>query len=148
MIVVDGGIIVLTRRSSDFRHEVIRDGRLSMNKGKRNALLATGLYLAVLALAWAWFHPYFVSARVRERVAIGATTADVESVFHARAYDFPRAAYCGKDGPPGVSRIAIDEAIRVPLLPLPMEMVTTTIFCFDGNDKLVGMKTERWVDEL
>ncbi len=119
-----------------------------MNKGKRNALLVAGLYLAVLGSAWAWFHPYFVSERVHERIAIGATTTDVENVFQTRAYDFPRAAYCGNDGPPSVSRIAIDEAIRVPLLPLPMEMVTTTIFCFDGHDKLVGMKTERWVDEL
>lgn len=148
MIVVDGGIIVLTRRSSDFRHEVIRDGRLSMNKGKRNALLVTGLYLAALGLAWAWFHPYFVSKRVHERISTGALASEVEKVFQVKPYNFPRAAYCGNAGPPSVTRIAIDEASRVPLPPLPMEMVTTTIFCFDGNDKLVGMKTERWVDEL
>ncbi len=119
-----------------------------MNKGERNALLVACLYLAVLGLVCAWFHPHFVSARVRERIAIGASLANVEKAFQTKAYDFPKSAYCGNDGPPSVSRIAIDEAIRVPLLPLPMEMVTTTIFCFDRNDRLAGMKTERWVDEL
>ncbi len=119
-----------------------------MDKGKRNALLVTGLYLAVLGLAWAWFHPYFVSKRVHERISIGALASEVERVFQVRPYDFPSSAYCGNDGPPNITRIALDEASRVPLLPLPIVMVTTTTFCFDRNNKLVSMKTERWFDEL
>lgn len=119
-----------------------------MSKGNRNALLATGLYLAVLGFVWAWFHPYFVSARVHERIPVGALASEVEKVFQVRTYDFPSSAYCGKDGPPNITRIALDEASRVPLLPLPMVMVTTTTFCFDRSNKLVGMKTERWFDEL
>ncbi len=119
-----------------------------MDKGRRNALLVTGLYLAVLGLAWAWFHPYFVSKRIHERISIGALASEVEKVFQVRPYDFPSSAYCGKDGPPNISRIAIDEEGRVPLLPFPLFMVTTTIFCFDNNDRLVGMRTVRWFDEL
>lgn len=119
-----------------------------MGNGKRIALLVTVLYLAILCLQWIWFLPYFVSERVHERVSIGARAVDVENMFQIRAYDFPRSAYCGNNGVPSVTRIAIDEANRVPLLPLPAVMVTTTIFCFDSDNKLVGMNTERWFDEL
>lgn len=119
-----------------------------MSRGKRNTLLIIGLYLAILGFAWVWFHPYFVSGRVSERVSIGEGAPDVEKTFQVRAYDFPGSAYCGKHGPPNVTRIAIDETGRVPLLPLPKAMVTTTIFCFDKNDKLVGTKTVRWLDKL
>lgn len=119
-----------------------------MGGGKRNALLVAVLYLAILCFAWIWFHPYFVSERVHERISIGAHATDVENAFQIKTYDFPRSAYCGNEGPPGVTRIALDEASRVPLLPLPMVMVTTTIFCFDSSDKLVGMNTERWFDVL
>lgn len=119
-----------------------------MSSGKQNALLATALYLATLGVAWIWFHPYLVSERVHQRIAVGASASDVEQAFQVRPYDFPGSAYCGKNGPPRITRIAVDEASRVPLLPLPMVMVTSTIFCFDNNDKLVGMNTERWFDEL
>lgn len=119
-----------------------------MGTGKRNTIITAALYLAVLGLAWIWFHPYFVSERVQKRISIGALKSEVERVFQVRPYDFPSSAYSGKDGPPNITRIAIDETGRVPLLPIPMVMVTTTIFCFDRNDKLVGMKTERWFDDL
>jgi hypothetical protein len=102
-----------------------------MSKGKRNVLLAIGLYLAVLGLAWIWFHPYFVSERVRDQISLGARVPEVEKTFQVKAYEFPGSAYCGKDGPAKITKIAIDEMGRVPLLPLPKAMVTTTIFCFD-----------------
>ncbi len=119
-----------------------------MGSRKRSALLVILLYLTAQFLAWIWFNPNFVSRRMFDQIQIGAHATDVENIFKVRPYDFPRAAYCGKEGPAGISRIAIDEVGRVPLLPLPMVMITTTIFCFDKNDKLVGMKTERWFDEL
>jgi hypothetical protein len=119
-----------------------------MDAVKRNALIATCLYLAALGTAWLWFSPHFVNERVHDRVSIGARAADVEKAFHVKPYSFPATAYCGKNAPPKISRIAVDETGRVPLLPVPMVMVTTTIFCFDRNDRLVGMKTERWFDEF
>lgn len=119
-----------------------------MGIGMRNVIVIAGLYFAGLGLAWTWFHPYFVSERVHDRISIGALASEVEKVFQVRPYDFPSSAYCGKDGPPNISRIAIDEAGRVPLLPFPMFMVTTTIFCFDYNDRLVGMRTIRWFDDF
>ena len=119
-----------------------------MKKWKRNVLILTGLYILFILGAWFWFDPNFVSERVHGRIAIGAQEPDVESQFQVRQYIFPNSSYCGKDGPPNISRIAIDETGRIPLFPFPKEMVTTTIFCFDENEKLVGMRTERWFDEL
>jgi hypothetical protein len=134
--------------SSDFQRKSIRDRELNMNKGKRNVLLVIALYLAVMGLAWIWFHPNFVDARVRENISIGASVPDVEKTFQVKAYHFPGAAYCGKNGPPKIKIIAVDEVGRVPLFPLPKVAITTTTFCFDKNDKLVATKTERWFDEL
>lgn len=119
-----------------------------MNKGKQIALLMVGLYLVALGLAWVWFHPYLVDERVRDHIPLGARVPDVEKTFQVKAYAFPGSAYCGKNGPANIKKIAIDEAGRVPLLPLPKAMVTTTIFCFDRNDKLVATKTERWFDGI
>jgi hypothetical protein len=119
-----------------------------MDKGRRNAIVVTVLYIAFLCGAWIWFHPYFVNQRVRGHISIGASAQEVEKAFQVRPYDFPGSAYCGMDGPSNVTRIAIDETARIPLLPVPMVMVTTTVFCFDRNDKLVGTKSERWIDEL
>lgn len=119
-----------------------------MDEGKRKVLVLTGLYIAFLCWSWIWFHPYFVSQRVLGHISIGASAREVEQAFQVRPYDFPASTYCGMDGPPKVTRIAIDETARIPLLPVPMFMVTTTVFCFDRNDKLVGMKSERWFDEL
>ncbi len=137
-----------TCRGSTLLHPVCRDTGLSMGSGMRLGLLAITLYLAALGFVWIWFHPHFVSMRVHERISAGASASDVEREFQVRTYDFPGSAYCGKDSPPNVTRIAIGEASRMPLLPLPMAMVTTTVFCFDGHDRLVGMKTERWFDDL
>ena len=134
--------------SSDFQREFILDRELNMTKGKRNALLIVGVYLAALGLAWIWFHPYFVGERVRENISIGASVPDVEKTFQVKAYHFPGAAYCGKNGPSNIKKIAVDEVGRVPLFPLPKVAITTTTFCFDKNDKLVATKTERWFDEL
>jgi hypothetical protein len=131
-----------------FQREFIPDRELIMSKGKRILLLIVGLYLGALGFAWIWFHPYFVSERVREHIALGANVPDVEKTFQVKAYYFPGSAYCGKAGPANVTRIAIDEMGRVPLLPLPKAVVTTTLFCFDSNDKLVATRTERWFDEL
>ncbi len=117
-----------------------------MRMAGRAALLAIALYLAVLGFVWIWFHPSLVGLRVHERISIGAPISRVEREFGVAQYDFPGWTYCGEDGP-NVTRIAVDEASRVPLLPLPMAMVTTTIFCFD-DDRLVGMRTERWFDRL
>jgi hypothetical protein len=119
-----------------------------MSKGKQIVLLIVGLYLVALGLAWIWFHPYLVNERVRDHIALGAHVPEVEKTFRVKVYDFPGSAYCGKAGPANVTRIAIDEVGRVPLPPLPKAMVTTTLFCFDSNDKLVATKTERWFDEL
>jgi hypothetical protein len=119
-----------------------------MDKGKRNVLVVAGLYFAFLCCSWCWFHPYFVNQRIRGHISIGASAQEVQNVFQVRPYYFPGSAYCGKDGPPDITRIAIDETGRVPLLPVPVVMVTTTIFCFDRSDKLVGMESERWFDEL
>jgi hypothetical protein len=114
-----------------------------MNKGKRNALLIIALYLASLGIAWFWFHPHFVGGRIHERISLEAGASEVEKTFQVRTYNFPGSAYCGKDGPPNIMRIAVAETGRVPLLPLPKVMVTTTIFCIDGNNRLVGTNTER-----
>ncbi|OIR04188.1 hypothetical protein GALL_136700 [mine drainage metagenome] len=119
-----------------------------MDEGKRKVLVLTVLYVAFLCGSWLWFHPHFVTQRIRGQISIGASAREVEKAFHVRTYDFPGSAYCEADGPPVVTRIAIDESARIPILPVPMVMVTTTVFCFDHNDKLVGMKSERWFDEL
>ncbi len=119
-----------------------------MDEGRRKVLVLSGLYIAFLCGSWLWFHPYFVSQRVRGQISIGASAREVERAFQIPTYDFPGSAYCGIDGPPVVTRIAIDESARIPILPVPMVMVTTTVFCFDRDDKLVGMKSERWFDEL
>ena len=131
-----------------YKSAAIRDGGPVMDEGKRKVLVLTGLYIVFLCGAWLWFHPYFVSQRVHGQIAIGASAQEVEKAFQVRTYDFPGSAYCGADGPPIVTRIAIDESARIPILPIPMVMVTTTVFCFDRNDKLAGMKSERWFDEL
>ena len=85
-----------------------------MTKGKRNALLIVGVYLAVLGLAWIWFHPNFVRERVRENISIGASVLDVEKTFQVKAYHFPGAAYCGENGPSNIKKIAVDEVGKVP----------------------------------
>ncbi len=64
----------------------------------------------------------------------------------ARPFEVRSAAHCGRDGPPDITRIALYNAGSVPLVPLLMYLRTTTTFCFDYNDVLVGVETRRWID--
>lgn len=118
-----------------------------MSKGKRIALSLLGLYLAALGVAWVWFLPSLVNERVHKRISLGARASDVAKTFQIhQPFDIPSAAHCGKDAPPNITRIAIYNVGSVPLLPLPMVLATTTTFCFDKNDILVGIETGRWID--
>ena len=118
-----------------------------MNRGTRVALLVVGLYLAVISFSWIWLDPDFVSERVHDRISIGSSLSDVAKVFEIGGpFRLPSAAYCGNDWPSNITKIAVNDAGRVPLLPIHRVLVTTTVFCFDRNDKLVGMETERWSD--
>jgi hypothetical protein len=119
-----------------------------MNRGTRVVLLVVGIYLAVISFSWVWLDPDFVSQRVHDRISIGSSLSDVAKAFDIGGpFRLPSAAYCGKNGPSKITRIAVYDAGRVPLLPIPSVLVTTTTFCFDRNDKLVGMETVRWSDK-
>lgn len=118
-----------------------------MRRARQIGLALLAVYVAYLATAWVWFHPSFVSERVRRQIAIGMPTAEIVKIFSIYSpFDVPSSAQCGTDGPPNITRIAIYNAGGVLLLPLPMALVTTTTFCFDRNDKLVAMSTGRWLD--
>ena len=118
-----------------------------MGRGKRIVFVALGVYLVALVGTWVWFLPNLEDKRVREHISIGAKAADVEKTFHTGSpFDIESAAHCGSNGPQNVTRIAVYNAGGVPLLPLPMSLATTTTFCFDQSDTLVGIKTSRWLD--
>ena len=118
-----------------------------MKRGTRVVLLVVGIYLAVTSFLGIWLDPDFVSKRVHDRISIGSTLSDVAKVYEIGGpFRLPSAAYCGNDGPSNITKIAVNDAGRVPLLPFPRVLVTTTIFCFDRSDKLAGMRTERWSD--
>ena len=118
-----------------------------MSRGKRIALSILGLYLVALVVAWVWYQPSLVNERVHKRIAIGARGVDVAKTFQINEpFDIPSSAHCGKDVSPNITRIAIYNVGSVPLLPLPMVLATTTTFCFDNNDILVGIRTERGFD--
>lgn len=118
-----------------------------MSRGMRIVLSMLGLYLAALGVAWVWFHPSLVNERVHKRISIGARASDVVKTFQIHEpFDIESAAHCGSEGPPNITRIAIYSAGSVPLLPLPMVLATTTTFCFDKSDMLVGIETVRWFD--
>jgi hypothetical protein len=118
-----------------------------MSRGKRIALSMLGLYLAGLGVAWVWFHPSLVNKRIHKQISIGARASDVVKAFQIHEpFDTEIAAYCGNEGPQKITKIAIYNVGSVPLLPLPMVLATTTTFCFDTNDILVGIETRRWFD--
>lgn len=118
-----------------------------MSKGKRIVFMALGVYLVALVGAWVWFLPSLVDKRVHEHISIGAKADVVKNTFHiGNPFDIESAAHCGSNGPQNVTRIAVYDAGGVPLLPLPMSLTTTTTFCFDKSDTLVGIKTSRWLD--
>lgn len=118
-----------------------------MSRGKRIALSMFCLYLVALGIAWIWFHPNLVNERVHKQISIGARASDVVRAFKIHEpFDIESAAHCGSEGPQKITRIAVYDVGSVPLLPLPIILATTTTFCFDTNDLLVGMKTRRWLD--
>jgi hypothetical protein len=101
------------------------------------------------ALAWTWFHPFFVNKRVHERVAIGAHAMDVVKTFTIdvrEPIDTTSRAHCGSDAPQNITRIALYKAGSLPLVPFFVALNTTTTLCFDSNDVLVGIETRRWFD--
>ena len=118
-----------------------------MGKGKQIVLSIVVLYLVALGTGWIWFLPSLVNERVLKRISIGAQASDVVKTFHIhQPFDIPSAAHCGSDAPPNIKRISVYNAGGVPLLPLPVVITTTTTFCFDDSDILVGMQTRRWFD--
>jgi hypothetical protein len=120
-----------------------------MKKAMRVILCVVGVYLAVISVEGFWFNPVLVSERAHEHISIGSKMSDIAKAFEIEGpFILPSSAYCGNDGPLNIAKIAVNDAGRVMLLPTSMVLVTTTTFCFDTSDKLVGMETERWMDNL
>lgn len=111
----------------------------------RLVLASVGIYVALFAITWFRFDPRSVEARQRARIALGASAADVSKTFGVRApFDIPEADHCNMGMK--VSRIAISDDGGFWFFPLPLTLPTTTTFCFDSTDHLIGLKATRWLD--
>lgn len=111
----------------------------------RVALALVAVYMAIFAITWFRFDPRLVETRQRSQIAMGASSTDVLSAFKASPpFDIPEADYC--ENGVKVSRIALLEDGGFWFFPLPLTLPTTTTFCFDAQDHLVGLKAKRWVD--
>ena len=110
-------------------------------------LSAVGICVATWASVWVWISPSLVNKRVHERIAIGARGSEVAKAFHVKEpFEVRSAAHCGSEGPSDITRITLYDAGSLPVVPLLVYLKTTTTFCFDYNDLLVGVKTGRWID--
>jgi len=114
----------------------------------RNILMSLiGLYLLALAIYWIWLLPSLVDQRISSRIKSGMTGAQIANVLGIHEpFDAVSATYCAPASIEKFSRISIYNSGSVPLLPLPMVIATTTTFCFDTQDKLIAIRTKRWID--
>ena len=110
-------------------------------------LVALIIYVVLFAIALVRFEPRSIEAKQRARITLGAPASEVSKIFAAGApFDTAQADYC-KTGV-NVSRIALLDDGGFWFFPLPSTLTTTTTFCFDSTDHLVGLKTGRWVVSL
>lgn len=118
-----------------------------MSRASKIVICLVATYLLMVGLAWVWLDPRLVDARVHKRISLGAPASEVVAEFHvAPPFDIESSAHCGTNGPSDITRIALYNAGGVILLPLPMSVPTTTTFCFDSGDRLVAIKSARWID--
>jgi hypothetical protein len=104
---------------------------------------------------YAWLDPEWTQSRLEKKISYGQSVADIRKSYpisepfelqlhkqYLRLFSYP----CGKgiDGIKSISSYHAGSLTRYNLLTVH---VTTTRFCFDENDKLIGMKTSRWIDD-
>jgi hypothetical protein len=118
-----------------------------VNRAPRILLSVLGVSAAAWASAWIWISPSLVNKRAHQRIAIGARWSEVAKEFQVKdPFEVRSAAHCGSDGPADITRITLYDAGSLPVVPMLVYLKTTTTFCFDYNNILVGIKTDRWID--
>jgi hypothetical protein len=110
--------------------------------------LLFGLVLSLMLyslVAWIWNSPGLTERRISSRIKLGMSASEVaQTLGAAKPFDMqPAGRYCGPNGPYG-SRISLYTSGGLDLI--LMTVPTTTTFCFDSADRLLGFETKRWVD--
>jgi hypothetical protein len=105
------------------------------------------LYFGFLGARWVWLSPSLVDKRVALKVMAGMKGHEVARIFEIpEPSDFTPARYCAPAINTEASRLTRKSEGGVYLFPLPIVLLTTTTFCFDSFDKLIGFKSARWTD--
>jgi predicted small lipoprotein YifL len=110
-------------------------------------LVVIGIYVLALAGCGVWLAPSLVNDRVGRKVKPGVSGEQVAVALGIHGpMDIPEAKHCAPTSNERFTRISIYDAGSVPLIPFLMVYATSTIFCFDSQDRLVTFNTRRWVD--
>lgn len=110
-----------------------------MKYARRIFLALVTVYVLALAIPWFWYAPSRVDRRLASKLTIGMPASNVARIVGSSGPMDTRAwAYCAPRSEELVTRSIFHTFGGVWIFPLPVTVPTSTDFCFDTMDRLIG----------